>query len=64
MIGVELASALNVQRVVDSALQKGIILLPSGDRGQVLSITPPLTIDGSVLLAALDVLIELVSTGS
>ncbi len=64
MIGVELASAPNVQRVVAAALEKGIILLPSGDRGQVLSITPPLTIDGSVLLAALDVVIELVSTES
>ena len=38
------------------ALRRGIILLPSGSGGSVLSITPPLTIDEDVLLGALDVL--------
>ena len=38
-------------------LERGVILLPSGNAGQVLSITPPLTIEPDVLLAALDVVI-------
>jgi 4-aminobutyrate aminotransferase-like enzyme len=56
MIGVECASPLIAGRVTACALEQGIIILPSGEAGRVLSITPPLCIDKPALDHALDVL--------
>ena len=36
----------------------GIILLPSGDDGRVISVTPPLCIERDALIAALEILAE------
>ena len=58
MLGVELASGEFALDVVARCLERGVILLPSGDDSQVVSITPPLGIDAELLLAALDVLID------
>ena len=60
MLGVELRSPEAAATVVRESLAQGVILLPSGDAGRVLSITPPLTIEPDVLQAALDVVIAAV----
>ncbi len=59
MIGVECPEPDRAARVTHEALAEGFILLPSGDRGDVLSITPPLTIGRSALEAGLDTLARL-----
>ncbi len=56
MIGVELEDPARASAVVRECLERGIILLPAGDGGRVLSITPPLTIDPEALRSALAVL--------
>jgi 4-aminobutyrate aminotransferase/(S)-3-amino-2-methylpropionate transaminase len=58
MLGVELESGEPAHAVVTHCLERGVILLPSGDDGRVVSITPPLGIDADVLLPALDILID------
>jgi 4-aminobutyrate aminotransferase-like enzyme len=55
MIGVECASGDLAARACRTALERGVILLPSGENGRVLSITPPLNIDRDALLLALDI---------
>jgi 4-aminobutyrate aminotransferase/(S)-3-amino-2-methylpropionate transaminase len=40
------------------ALRRGVIAVPSGDDGRVVSITPPLSIEREVLCGALDLLVE------
>ena len=59
MIGIECSDSDAAAEVCREALGCGFILLPSGDRGDVLSITPPLTIGSSALEAGLDVLARL-----
>ena len=65
MVGVELVrdrktkepAPAEAARVVQACLERGVILIPSGSRGNVLSLTPPLTIARRQLdhaLAALD----------
>jgi 4-aminobutyrate aminotransferase-like enzyme len=51
MLGIECAAPELAQRAVARALRRGVILLPAGDDGRVLSLTPPLCIDGEALLA-------------
>ncbi len=58
MIGIECNSSELAYSAFSEALQRGVILLPSGDGGQVLSITPPLCISREILDLALDILIE------
>lgn len=58
MIGVEFESAQQAQGAVTRCLERGVILLPAGDDGRVISLTPPLNIDADLLLHALDVLID------
>lgn len=55
LIGVEFEDPVRAQTVCTRALSRGVIALPSGDRGEVVSITPPLAIDPDVLERALDV---------
>ena len=45
-------------RIVSQALSRGLVLLPSGEQGEVLSLTPPLCIGREALDAALDLLLE------
>lgn len=54
MIGIELESAAQALRVFRAMLERGFIVLTGGSRGEVLTLTPPLTIpkellDGSVM---------------
>lgn len=61
MLGIEVSEPSGAGTCCQRALAKGVIALPSGSRGEVISVTPPLCIDESALLAALDVLLESLS---
>jgi len=56
LIGVECDGGARALRACGEALRRGVIAIPSGDAGEVISVTPPLTIEEDALLAALDVL--------
>lgn len=56
MIGIECASPDISIETAAAMLEAGYVLLPSGDGGRVLSLTPPLTIGRDALFAACDVL--------
>jgi 4-aminobutyrate aminotransferase/(S)-3-amino-2-methylpropionate transaminase len=58
MLGVELTDPQHAARATLACLAHGVILLPSGEAGRVLSITPPLTTSESVLLEAVDIVID------
>jgi 4-aminobutyrate aminotransferase/(S)-3-amino-2-methylpropionate transaminase len=58
MIGIECDPPETAARACSAALSRGIILLPSGDDGSVLSITPPLCIERDALIAALGIVAE------
>lgn len=53
MIGVECASPVIAAAACGAALASGLLVLPSGADGRVLSVTPPLCIEREVLLDAL-----------
>ena len=61
MIGIECRDGDVAGRACQRALERGIITLPSGDGGRVLSVTPPLVIEETALLSALDILVDCVS---
>lgn len=61
MIGIEVSDPPGAAICCQRALAKGVIALPSGSRGEVISVTPPLCIDEPALLAALDILLESLS---
>jgi 4-aminobutyrate aminotransferase-like enzyme len=61
LIGVECDGGERALRACGEALRRGVIVVPSGDAGEVLSVTPPLTIEEDALLAALDVLAGVVA---
>ncbi|MCZ6782304.1 MAG: aspartate aminotransferase family protein [Proteobacteria bacterium] len=61
MLGVECTSGARAADAAAKALGRGVIVLPSGDDGSVLSITPPLSIERDTLLDALEVLAECLS---
>ena len=61
MIGIECVSGDVALRACRAALERGVIVLPSGEQGQVLSITPPLNIDRDGLFLALDLLCQALS---
>jgi 4-aminobutyrate aminotransferase-like enzyme len=48
-------------RAVKQMLQRGFILLPEGARGDVISLTPPLTISRSELAEAVRALKEVLA---
>ncbi len=50
MLGIECRDGAIASRACARALSRGIILLPSGEGGRVLSLTPPLSIDLDLLL--------------
>jgi len=56
MLGIECDAPQSAARACGEALRRGIILLPAGEDGRVLSLTPPLCIERSALEAALDAL--------
>ena len=58
MIGVECRSAATSLEATAGLLESGFVLLPSGEGGRVLSLTPPLTIGEQALDEALDAIVE------
>ena len=58
LLGIECEEPERTMRACAAALARGVIVLPSGDLGEVLSITPPLMIEADALLAALDIVVE------
>jgi 4-aminobutyrate aminotransferase/(S)-3-amino-2-methylpropionate transaminase len=62
MIGLELETGKRTQAVVQKALEQGVILLPCGTDGRVVSLTPPLVIGVDELDRALDVLLRCLNT--
>lgn len=58
LIGLELDGPERALGAFLEALRRGVIVLPSGDDGRVLSITPPLTIEPESLCDALAIVAE------
>ncbi len=54
MIGIECSTAEISLAASATLLERGFVLLPSGEGGRVLSLTPPLTIDEQALFEACD----------
>ncbi len=54
MIGIECDAPERAARAVGRALRRGLIVLPCGPDGRVLSVTPPLGIGRAALLAGLE----------
>lgn len=57
MIGVECTAPSEALEIVREMLERGYVLLPSGDGGRVLSLTPPLSIGRDAILTACDELV-------
>lgn len=57
MLGVEL-SGRRAARVVRHALERGLILLPAGEHGEVVELTPPATLTRDELESGLAILVE------
>ena len=60
MLGIECVQPETSLVVCQRALEAGLILLPSGDGGRVLSLTPPLCIEADALIQAIDLLGRLI----
>ena len=60
MCGLDLGDGERAFAAVKHALNRGLLLLPSGDSGEVISLTPPLNIEEAALVRALDILVECV----
>lgn len=56
--GIQLADFPAVDRVVKHCLRSGVIVLPAGPNGDVVSITPPLVIEEQQLMDAISVIEE------
>jgi 4-aminobutyrate aminotransferase-like enzyme len=54
--GIQLADFPAVDRVVKHCLRNGVIVLPAGPNGDVISITPPLMIDVQQLMDAITII--------
>lgn len=61
MIGIECTQPEIALSCCREALKRGVIVLPSGDRGEVISITPPLSIGDEALDHGLSVLVDLLT---
>ena len=60
MIGIEFAEPERCLATCRTALEHGVITLPSGPSGSVLSITPALNIERDVFFASLKTLCEII----
>ena len=58
LIGIECSEPARARDACARALARGVIVLPSGDRGEVVSITPPLSIEPTALENALEIVAE------
>jgi len=58
MIGIECDGSKRALGTCQRALERGVILLPSGDTNSCLAITPPLSIDAALLRRGLEIVVE------
>jgi 4-aminobutyrate aminotransferase-like enzyme len=58
MLGIECETPEIAQGACAASLARGVILLPSGDDGRVLSVTPPLCIGHEALEHALGIVVS------
>jgi 4-aminobutyrate aminotransferase/(S)-3-amino-2-methylpropionate transaminase len=58
LIGIECDAPASALAACGAALRRGVIVIPSGDDGRVIAVTPPLVIERDALLAALASLVE------
>ena len=63
MIGIECAQPEISFRATTRLLERGFVLLPSGDGGRVLSLTPPLVIEAEALHLACDAIVDVLTNG-
>ena len=61
LLGVEFDTARRAQETCARALQAGVIALTDGDDGRVLSVTPPLSIERSILELGIEILAEAIA---
>lgn len=54
LLAIECRSGEIALRACTRALQNGVIAIPSGEHGEVIAVTPPLTIEREILAIALD----------
>ena len=64
MIGIECREPSVALGITTQMLEAGYVLLPSGDGGRVLSLTPPLTIGREAIHTACDALVGLLGAAS
>lgn len=55
LLGIECRDGETAQRACARALRSGVIVVPSGERGEVIALSPPLSIERDILALALDV---------
>jgi 4-aminobutyrate aminotransferase/(S)-3-amino-2-methylpropionate transaminase len=58
LIGIECDGGERATAACANALRSGVIVVSSGERGEVISVTPPLPIGEDALAGALDVLVR------
>jgi 4-aminobutyrate aminotransferase len=58
LLALEFDTSERAESVCERALAAGVITLPSGDDGRVISICPPLCIDRELLELAIELLVE------
>jgi len=63
MLGIELESGELASRATRGMLERGYVLLTGGTRGEVLTLTPALTIDEALLSASAGALREVLASG-
>jgi 4-aminobutyrate aminotransferase-like enzyme len=60
LIGLELEGGQSGAAVAERALRAGLLLIPAGDRGEVLELTPPAVLTEIQLDHAIDAVTEIV----
>ena len=61
LLAVECASGEIALAACNRALRSGVIAVSSGDRGEVIAVTPPLSIEREILALAIDLLADALS---
>ncbi|MCR9094676.1 MAG: aspartate aminotransferase family protein [bacterium] len=64
MIGIECVRPEISLDATTRLLERGFVLLPSGDGGRVLSLTPPLVIDREAIHLACDAIVDVLTSGA
>lgn len=64
MIGIECAHPRISLMATTRLLERGFVLLPSGEGGRVLSLTPPLVIEREAIHLACDAIVDVLSPGT